>query len=376
MLDVLNIVVAGSAFFLAFLVISVRREANTVANRWLAFFLLCLGLFILDDSLIVFGIYDKSPQLFGYVSIFLFALAPMLYCSVQQFVSVQRRFKPGLLWHFIPALLFTLLNVPYFLFTSVAEKRQLIHAVSLEFSLAEVLLIILTLVYCAVYWYLSLRSLLRHRRVIGRITAATEVVNLDWLRYFVYGVGVMLLVWVIELVFMPLQEKASWAVLFYFLVIYYLGYSALRQWEIFPYQESEALQLVPIMEADSPTVQRRFLLDEAQHSDAKDRLLLLMDTDKPYLDSALTLPALANLMHMSVHELSELVNTGFDENFSQFINRYRVEESKRLLRSEAHRHLSMLGIAYEAGFNSKTAFNTAFKKIAGCAPSVYRDQAI
>ena len=130
------------------------------------------------------------------------------------------------------------------------------------------------------------------------------------------------------------------------------------------------------MEADSPTVQRRFLLDEAQHSDAKDRLLLLMDTDKPYLDSALTLPALANLMHMSVHELSELVNTGFDENFSQFINRYRVEESKRLLRSEAHRHLSMLGIAYEAGFNSKTAFNTAFKKIAGCAPSVYRDQAI
>lgn len=79
-------------------------------------------------------------------------------------------------------------------------------------------------------------------------------------------------------------------------------------------------------------------------------------------------------MGLSVHELSALINEGFGENFAQFVNRHRVEESKTLLLSEKCAHLSMVGIAFEAGFNSKTAFNTAFKKLVGVSPTAYREK--
>lgn len=94
----------------------------------------------------------------------------------------------------------------------------------------------------------------------------------------------------------------------------------------------------------------------------------------PRTIGVLNLPNLARFMNLSVHEMSELINMGFDENFAQFINRYRVEESKRLLLSEKHAHLSMVGIAFEAGFNSKTAFNMAFKKMVGVSPTAYREK--
>jgi AraC-like DNA-binding protein len=77
-------------------------------------------------------------------------------------------------------------------------------------------------------------------------------------------------------------------------------------------------------------------------------------------------------MQLSPHELSYLINVGFENNFYNFVNSYRVEESKTLLTSPKHQHLSMLGIAFEAGFNSKTAFYTAFKKMTGVSPTEFK----
>jgi len=79
-------------------------------------------------------------------------------------------------------------------------------------------------------------------------------------------------------------------------------------------------------------------------------------------------------MSVSVHDLSYLLNEGFGKNFFQFINSYRVAEAKRLMLSEKNRHLNLLGIAYSAGFNSKTTFNTAFKRETGMSPSMFVQQ--
>ena len=113
---------------------------------------------------------------------------------------------------------------------------------------------------------------------------------------------------------------------------------------------------------------RRFIINEEKRNELKTSLLQKMETDKPYLDPTLNLPGLARLMGLSVHEMSELINTGFGENFAQFVNRHRVGESQRLLLSEKHAHLSMVGIAFEAGFKM------AFKKITGVLRTVYREK--
>lgn len=376
MYDILNTITAGNALFLAFLVLAVRKDTNSAANRWLAAFLILLGLFLLDDALLVYGVYEKYPHAYGIMGLPQFALAPTLYCCIVQYVSVDRKLPRQYVWHFLPAAIFVLLSLPFLLLASAEQKIETMTTNNDRFTSADIIILSLIWIHYLTYWGLSLRKLMKHRRAIENITADTEHVNLDWLRNVLYGVGAMLLVWAIELATQPLTINASWLVILYLSALLYLGYHALSQWEVFPYSAQEAEAISTLMEATEAVPVRRQNFNPEELELQKARLNALMLEEKPYLKPELNLPTLARYMHMSVHELSELVNTGFDENFSQFINRYRVEESKRLLRSEAHRHLSMLGIAYEAGFNSKTAFNTAFKKIAGCAPSVYRDQAI
>jgi AraC-like DNA-binding protein len=98
----------------------------------------------------------------------------------------------------------------------------------------------------------------------------------------------------------------------------------------------------------------------------------LFKDEKPYLDCELTLGRLAETLNVSPHNLSEVINTKLKQNFYDLVNSYRVEEVKRKLQSPEFDMYSILGIAYESGFNSKTSFNTIFKKYVGQTPSAYK----
>ncbi|MFW5687842.1 MAG: helix-turn-helix domain-containing protein, partial [Bacteroidota bacterium] len=103
----------------------------------------------------------------------------------------------------------------------------------------------------------------------------------------------------------------------------------------------------------------------------KARLHDLITKEELYLDSELNLGKLAKKLDISSHQLSYVINNGFNQNFYGFINKFRVEKAKKLLAGEATDKYSIIGIAYESGFNSKTAFNTTFKKITGLTPSEF-----
>jgi AraC-like DNA-binding protein len=373
MMDLLQTITAGAAFFLAFLVVTVRTHDNVVANRWLALFLFLVGIFILDGSLLVFGSYQKHPQWIGYLNLPLFALAPSLYMAVSQFVAVERRLRKRDFWHFLPFFLFFLLSIP-FLLSSDEIKLHEIEQLNQPLSPVDKVLMALVVIQMIAYLVVSYFKLKKHQKNVENITASPTEVNLNWLLYFLYGIVVMVLIWFYELFFLPFQENAGWYTPFYFAAIYSVGYFALRQKELFPFSKKDAVEISEIMAETEHSSQtsRRTLFSPERLSALKDQLLETMSTQKPFLDSELSLPVLARQLGLSVHELSELVNEGFGENFAQFINRYRIEESKRLLRSEKHGHLNMVGIAYEAGFNSKTVFNTAFKRITGMSPSEFQ----
>lgn len=375
MLDLLHVITAGSTFFLAFLVFTLMRDANPSANRWLAIFLLILGLFLIDDSLLVYGIYEKYTGLIGLLGTIPFALAPTLYCAVCQFVSINRRFNKSLLWHFSPFFLLSLLSLPFLLMAPVELKIKEISQHNTPTFLDKIILGAL-IVQIMVYLVLSFWKLQAHRRNIEKITASPQDIKLDWLLFFLTGVSVMAITWTIELYFTPFITSAGWYTFLYLAGIYALGYFALKQKEVFPYTKNEAQQVFEILSDEStPQDQKRQLgYSEDKIEELKTRLRHLMENEKNFLDTNLNLPGLSQKMGLSLHELSELINVGFDENFSQFVNRYRIEESKKLLLSEQHSHLNIVGIALESGFNSKTAFNTTFKKLVGVSPSTFRDQ--
>ncbi len=91
-----------------------------------------------------------------------------------------------------------------------------------------------------------------------------------------------------------------------------------------------------------------------------------MEPDKFYLNNELTLPAVAEQLGITIHDTSYLINQVTSNNFYHFVNRYRMEEAKKLLASAKANELNMIDIAFAAGFNSKKTFNTAFKKSMGC----------
>ena len=101
------------------------------------------------------------------------------------------------------------------------------------------------------------------------------------------------------------------------------------------------------------------------------RLMECMKADKPFLKANLTLRDLAQMIDIHPNNMSELLNKKLGKNFSEFINQHRVETFKNIATDPKNAHLSILGLAYESGFNSKTVFNTFFKKETGMTPNQY-----
>lgn len=363
----------GSIFLLAFLLISNREKVNVKANRWLGCFFFCAGCALLGMLAEEAPLSAQYPYLTALTEQTRFVMAPALYLSVLFFTSPHRKTGATTWLHFIPAVLFTLYSTPFLLRAAGLHfhfpwQLPVNATVSRYIGLLMSVVIKVQLLAC---WILAYRLLWKHRRHIVMTTASTEGVSLWWLRYLLWGVGGMMLLW-----FNQFFRGSTWVGQFtaqgYLVAIYVAGYFSLRQKEVYrgEVEDKKALQaLFTTPQKGEETPPR---LSGEQMDLLKAKLDLLMNTSKPYTDNELGLPQLARQMELSVHELSFLLNKGYGQNFFQFINTYRVQRAKELLLSEKHDHLSILGIAFEAGFNSKTTFNTTFRKTVGQSPSVFR----
>lgn len=127
------------------------------------------------------------------------------------------------------------------------------------------------------------------------------------------------------------------------------------------------------------------LTPQAPHKQSKKQVLLTDETadayleklerfiseESPYLNPNLTLRSLADQMEIHPNHLSWLLNERKGRNFNEFVNQLRVEHFKQLAADPSNQHISLVGLAYESGFNSKTVFNTFFKREVGMTPSAY-----
>ena len=97
-----------------------------------------------------------------------------------------------------------------------------------------------------------------------------------------------------------------------------------------------------------------------------------MKNNKPYLDPELTLDQLAALLSLKPRALSQAINEILNQNFFDFINRYRIEEAAKLLANPIDKKVTVLEVLYEVGFNSKSSFNALFKKYMGLTPTEFK----
>ncbi len=126
----------------------------------------------------------------------------------------------------------------------------------------------------------------------------------------------------------------------------------------------------------NPDGRIRLTTPMTDRSDAKEKARRLKEAvaaNRLYEDPELTLPSLAVKLKIPPHDLSRIINMGLEKNFNDFINEFRVRDIARKMHDPASDRLTLLGIAYESGFNSKTTFNRVFKELTGKTPAEYKN---
>jgi AraC-like DNA-binding protein len=373
----LYLLACGGVLVLAFLTSTNALRVNRLANTWLGVFLACFACVLLNRGLPAAA--PHYPNLPGWLELTRLAMAPAFYLSVTHFAAPNRLARRRDALHFLPWLLFLLLLLPHLL------TGQILSPVALPgggVAGTRLLVFATPKVQAITYWLAAYLALNRHQRQLPRLTAQLEPRDLQWLKHLLWGAALLVLLWVNEL-FLQISGILILTPVGYLVTVFYLAYFALRQPEVFAFAAPVREQIQELWQEAPPALPdpaptsaaKQARLSPSQVAFWQQRLQRLLETEKTYLVADLSLPVLAEQAGLSTHELSYVLNEGFGVNFFQFINAYRVEEAKRLLRSPQHQHLSIVGIAFEAGFSSKTTFNTTFKKITGLTPSQFLQQA-
>ena len=222
-----------------------------------------------------------------------------------------------------------------------------------------------------VYAIWDLVLLKKHQNRISEIFSFNEKINLNWLRYLVYSFfGIFLITSFIifgssrfQLFSMDIAFTFVGITLSIFLVAF--GFYAFKQTTVFSDIQFEKPQ------SSSKNYNKSGLTPE-KVTEAAAQIEKVMLTEKPFLDDGLTLNSLAKVCGHTSSHLSQIINQHFEMNFYDFVNRYRIEQAKKMLLSSEHDHLSLLGIAYDCGFKSKSSFNRYFKKFCGTTPSEFK----
>jgi AraC-like DNA-binding protein len=105
-----------------------------------------------------------------------------------------------------------------------------------------------------------------------------------------------------------------------------------------------------------------------------EKLAVCMKTEKPFLDPSLSIESLSQKLDIPVKNLSQAIHSSLNQNFYDFINTHRIDEIKKRMNDREHERLTLLALAFDAGFNSKSVFNAAFKKHTGLTPKEYKRQ--
>ena len=363
-----------SVFLLAFISFLNPLRVNMIANRWFGLFLFCLGCMFLSEIISIAKATGRYPRLTAFSEISRFAIAPALYLSVLHFTLPEK--KPGKReWlHFIPFFLFFLYAAPVVFAPDAPVFKGARRLPAIITAVLPVLMFLSIKVQVVAYWVVSYYKLSRHRRNIRLINSSTAAISLNWLKYLLMGIAFMILIW-FNGVFFKIQFINYYAPFACLGGILFICYFLLAQKEVYPFETTELADIDMVIADNNKSKAGKPRFSDSQLELLKNQLTKLMEHERLYLDNELSLPHLAKEMGISSHDLSWVLNEGFGKNFFQFINAYRVEEAKTLMLSEKYRHLNILGIAYSAGFNSKTTFNTTFKKETGLSPSRFIQQA-
>ncbi|MBK8150226.1 MAG: helix-turn-helix domain-containing protein [Acidobacteria bacterium] len=337
------------------------------ADAWLAVLLLLLSSSLITPFIGFANVYDNNQWLTYFPFAVAYSYGVCVWFYTVSLLEPDRKFNPRQLLYFAPSAAYLLFR--FFLFSHDLEwKGWFDKSYGAVFGST---VFVTEFVWNFVFLILAIGLYRRYRSWLNDNFSDTEKIKFNWLRNFLYlFTGVLMLAAVFDFI-NSFLFRLSYIQYFYFEIVlafvtYYLaiaGYLRSKTIDV----EFHSAPSVP--ESD----ERRLLLNEDGLEKLKERLLNVIHKEKPHLDPQLTLTELSKNLGVNSSVLSFVINNGFGKNFNDFINGFRIEEVKSRL-SDAE-GATLLGIAFECGFNSKATFNRAFKKFTGTTPRVFQDSA-
>jgi AraC-like DNA-binding protein len=363
LLAILNLLGAAQGMFLGLALLGVKRD-NEVAKRLLAALVFTIAVNV-AGAVVRTTHYDFTfPHLSRVHDPFPFLTIPLLFLYVRALTSRKPSFPKRDFLHFVPFVVCVVYLIPYYLQSREGKLSSLLAESSAPslgswyYARSAILLFM-----GAVYLVFTVSVILAFVRSGKERTSPTGKAVLFQIRFLVVGFLLLFVGGVVRYVFDHTAKRNLLLPLGASILVYAIGYLSFRNPEVLARETDEA--------APAKKYERSTLTPETAERYLK-RLLQVMEAEKPYLDPELTVSKLAEKLSVPAPHLSQIINERLSQTFVDFINTHRVEEAKRRLLDPSRRHYSVLAIAEEVGFNSKSSFNSVFKKHARMTPSEFR----
>lgn len=354
-LHIASLITIFQSVLLAFFLLN-RRKGTFICEKILGTFLFTFAIliycsFVMSTTLATNKIHIILATM-AYQ--FIFLVGPLFYFYIKSLLFREFTFTYKNILHFFP---FLTLLISTFIIIQLSGLGLLYRSIFFYINGFICLHILF-------YIIISIQIMKNHGLIISNLSSNIKNQRSSWIIFLLAG---LISVWLFKLgIFIgwDLSGISRWcqytATTFFlttFIFINPIMYIALKKPELFTHKNKYN------QSALSGSGKQSYL----------NRLLACMKFDKPHLQPSISLPELAKLLSIPKHHLSQVINESFDLNFNDFINKYRIDEALLLLQDRANNNRTILEIAYRVGFNSKSTFNSAFKKHTGQTPKEFKN---
>ncbi|MCU0473536.1 MAG: helix-turn-helix domain-containing protein [Bacteroidales bacterium] len=356
-----------SQSFFAILLIATKKPF-TIANRlmiaWLVF--ICVELiFALLNSRVI--------EMYAF-PVVAFTYGPLLYLYVRFMTDPERKFNRLSLFHFIPFFVFFTVSVIFRNIPLLKDLRSFFEPD--RFISLRIVYSTCFFLSVSIYSILAFVEIKRHQDYLKNIVSYTSgVITLNWLKIlsisFYIAFLILFILGGLNMIgnFIPFDP---YFVVFTFIALFSFVYSfyGINQPVIF----GQEVKISGEEKKETEKYMKSGLKDK-KADEYLELLVSVVETRKPFLDRDLSIQDLSDMTGIPRHHITQVLNEKHKKNFFTFINEYRVKEVIARFSDQKNNNFTILGIAYDSGFNSKTTFNSIFKNQTGMTPSEYREKA-
>lgn len=363
---ILSFLAAFQLFFVALFLFSHKR-GNKRNNRLLGLVFLLFSITMGDFTIRVSGIEIPILALHMIDDGFFFLYGPLLYFYVKGVVYSDFKFRVTDLFHLIPYTLYVAYLIELIFFLNLEDQTQVTRKI-LTSDLPSWMYLASILIYIYIFSYLWFcqRTVTFYRSIIKDKFSSIDGINLDWLSFIIRSFTILTIISMIHNV-SPAFGSAFFhytslivLLIFTFLFVNRVLVKALNQPEIFSGIELKELEKYSGSNLNA---------DEINNYNAQ--LIVVLEKERLYLNPVLTINDLAEHLQTTSKVLSQVINQSFNKKFYDFINSYRCEEVKNILKGPDDK-ITILEAMYQSGFTSKSSFNKEFKKLTGQTPTEFK----